>query len=167
MISQSADPLSSLRGALASCGQGLGSVRIGIVDGLPDLDHPALRKAHIEVLTTMIPGGSAMADPHGTGVCSVIFGDHHPVNGLAPECSGLILPLFFRETREERVRPVSQIDLARAIAFGLERDVAILNISAGQKAVTAEAEAHLEQVLQNCTDRRVLVIAAAGNEGCA
>lgn len=138
-----------------------------MIDGLPDLGHPALRKARIDVLTTMIPPGSAAADPHGTGVCSLILGDHYPVNGLSPGCSALVLPLFFRRSADGRPQPVSQIDLAHAVAFGLERDVCIFNISAGQKSVTAQAEAHLDQVLQNCFDRRVLVVAAAGNEGCA
>jgi cyanobactin maturation PatA/PatG family protease len=159
--------LGSVRNALAACGPGLPSVKLGVVDGLPDLCHPALRSARIDVLATMIPPGSAAADPHGTAVCSLIFGDHSPVNGLAPGCSGLILPLFLRRTADEKLRPVSQMDLARALAFGLEHDVSIFNISAGQKSATAEADAHLEQALQHCVDRRVLVVAAAGNEGCA
>jgi cyanobactin maturation PatA/PatG family protease len=142
-------------------------VKLGVVDGLPDLCHPALRSARIDVLATMIPPGSAAADTHGTAVCSLIFGDHSPVNGLAPGCSGLILPLFLRRTTDEKLRPVSQMDLARALAFGLEHGVSIFNISAGQKSATAEADAHLEQALQHCVDRRVLVVAAAGNEGCA
>lgn len=167
MVLQPTPNLGSVRNALAACGPGLPSVKLGVVDGLPDLCHPALRSARIDVLATMIPPGSAAADPHGTAVCSLIFGDQSPVNGLAPGCSGLILPLFLRRTADEKLRPVSQMDLARALAFGLEHGVSIFNISAGQKSATAEADAHLEQALQHCVDRRVLVVAAAGNEGCA
>ncbi len=159
--------LGSVRNALAACGPGLPSVKLGVVDGLPDLCHPALRSARIDVLATMIPPGSAAADPHGTAVCSLIFGDQSPVNGVAPGCSGLILPLFLRRTADNKLGPVSQMDLARALAFGLEHGVSIFNISAGQKSATAEADAHLDQALQHCVDRRVLVMAAAGNEGCA
>ncbi len=115
----------------------------------------------------MIPPGSVDADPHGTGICSLIFGRGDPVRGLAPGCSGLVLPLFFRNSGEKHSRPVSQLDLARAIAFGLERGVSIFNISAGQKSFTTEPEAHLEQVIQQCVERRVLIVAAAGNDGCA
>ena len=82
-------------------------------------------------------------------------------------CSGLVLPLFFRKANEGELRPVSQLDLARAISFGLERGVAIFNISAGQKSVTTETESHLEQVIQQSVERRVLLVAAAGNDGCA
>jgi cyanobactin maturation PatA/PatG family protease len=167
MLAQPEGQFSRVRNALVSAGRGLASVKIGVADGLPDLCHPALQRAHIDVLATMIPPGTALADPHGTGVCGLIFGDRYPINGLAAGCSGLILPLFLRRTGDGQPRPVSQIDLARAIAFGLEHGVSIFNISAGQKSATDEAEAHLEQALQSCSDRRVLVVAAAGNEGCA
>ena len=113
----------------------------------------------------MIPPDSGSPDAHGTGVCSLIFGRDDLVAGLAPNCSGLILPLFFRQGTQSR--PVSQLDLARAIGFGLEHDVAVINISAGQKSAATEAESHLEQVLQRSVQRRVLLVAAAGNDGCA
>ncbi len=114
----------------------------------------------------MIPPGSAAADRHGTSVCSLIFG-RGPVRGLAPGCSGLVLPLFFRDSNEGQSRPVSQLDLGRAIAFGLEGGVSIFNISAGQKSATTETESHLSQVIRQSIERRVLLVAAAGNDGCA
>ena len=114
----------------------------------------------------MIPPGSAEADPHGTSICSLIFG-RDPVRGLAPGCSGLVLPLFFRGPDAEQSRPVSQLDLARAIAFGLEAGVCVFNISAGQKSGTTETESHLSKVIQQSAERRVLLVAAAGNDGCA
>jgi len=78
-----------------------------------------------------------------------------------------VLPLFFRKETEGQSRPVSQLDLARAIGFGLERDLSIINISAGQKSATTETESHLDQVIQQSVERRVLLVAAAGNDSCA
>lgn len=167
MIIQPNDPLLAVRAALASCGPGLPSVKLGIIDGIPDLSHSALAGASVDIVAEMIPPGSVDADPHGTGICSLIFGHGDPVRGLAPGCSGLVLPLFFRNSGDEHSRPVSQLDLARAVAFGLERGISIFNISAGQKSVTTEAESHLEQVIQQCAERRALIVAAAGNNGCA
>lgn len=166
MITQpSVDILAGIRHALAAAGSGSPSVKIGIVDGLPDLCHPALKGASINILESMVPPDSAGPDVHGTGICSIIFGRTKELPGLAPGCSGLILPLFFRKGIESR--SVSQLDLARAVSFGLERDVAIINISAGQKSATTETEAHLDQVLRQSVERRVLLVAAAGNDGCA
>jgi glutathione S-transferase len=160
------DVFQQLRAALKDAGPGLPAIKIGIVDGLPDLTHPALRTASIEILEAMIPDGSCAPDSHGTSVCSIIFGHSDDICGLAPGCSGLVLPIFFGNGPEERPRPASQLDLARGITFALERDVSIINISAGQKVAAAEADEHLDQALRRCAERKVLVVAAAGNDSC-
>jgi cyanobactin maturation PatA/PatG family protease len=161
------DPLSDLRAALGSAGSGLSSVKIGIVDGLPDLTHPALQHASIEVLAAMVPEGSWTPDSHGTSVSSIILGDGSSVRGIAPGCSGIVLPIFFGKQTELRPKPASQLDLARAITLALENDVSIINVSAGQRVATPAADTHLEQALQRSEELRVLVVAAAGNDGCA
>jgi cyanobactin maturation PatA/PatG family protease len=165
-IQSASNTLAGIRSALSSAGTGSSSITIGVVDGLPDLSHPALRNASVEILKAMVPPDSSEPDAHGTSVCSLIFGRGESIRGLAPGCSGLILPLFFRKRTEGQLQPVSQLDLARAISFGLEHDVSIIDISAGQKSATAETESHLDQVLQQAKDRRVLLVAAAGNYGC-
>jgi cyanobactin maturation PatA/PatG family protease len=163
------DPLQELREALSSAGRGVESVKIGIVDGLPDLAHRSLQGATIEVLQMMVPTGLGIPNQHATNVCSVIFGSGDDVQGIAPGCSGLVLPIFFEQQAEGciQARPVSQLDLARAITFALEFDVAILNVSAGQKVWTPAADVHLDQALRRCAERRVLVVAAVGNDSCA
>jgi cyanobactin maturation PatA/PatG family protease len=161
------DRLASLRSALADAAPGDPSVKIGVIDGLPDLTHPALQSASIEILEMMVPEGCWAPDPHGTGICSVIFGNDDEVRGIAPGCSGLVLPIFFGSPAELAPRPASQLDLARAITFALERGVSIINVSAGQRALTPAADTHLSQALQHCAERRVMVVAAAGNDGCA
>jgi hypothetical protein len=167
MMLQPTPSFAIIQAALSDAGPGSSDILIGVVDGMPDLDHPSLRSSSIEVLEHMVPPDTAGVDAHGTGICSLIFGSGDPVIGLAPACKGLILPLFFRKGHENAIRPVSQLDLARAISFALERGVSIINVSAGQKSVTTEAEGHLEQALEHCIERRVLVTAAAGNDRCA
>ena len=157
--------LQSLMSALADAAPGDRSVKIGIVDGLPDLRHPALQNAAIEILDLMVPHGCGTPDAHGTGICSVIFGTGDTVRGIAPGCSGVVLPIFFGS--QEAARPASQLDLARAITFALEQGVAIINVSAGQQVVAPDAHDVLAQALERCAERRVLVVAAAGNDGCA
>ena len=157
--------LQSLMSALADAAPGDRSVKIGIVDGLPDLRHPALQNAAIEILDLMVPQGCGTPDAHGTGICSVIFGTGDTVRGIAPGCSGVVLPIFFGS--QEAARPASQLDLARAITFALEQGVAIINVSAGQQVVAPDAHDVLAQALDRCAERRVLVVAAAGNDGCA
>ena len=128
------EQLSEIRAALAGAGTGSALVTLGIVDGLPDLGHPALRGASIEILETMVPPDCGGPDAHGTAVCSIIFGRSNAVRGLAPNSRGLALPLFFRKAGDAQLRPVSQLDLARAVSFGLEGGMSPSSISAPAKS---------------------------------
>ena len=87
--------------------------------------------------------------------------------GIAGGCAGLILPIFFSDTRRNQPGRASQMDIARALYIAAERGVAIANVSAGQKSATPEAVRHLEDALRLCERKRMLVVAAAGNDGCA
>lgn len=59
------------------------------------------------------------------------------------------------------------MDIARALYVAADRGALIVNVSAGQRASTPEAIRHLEDALALCHRKRVLVVAAAGNDGCA
>lgn len=160
------DPFASIQTALAGAYPGSPGIVIGVVDGVPDLSHPSLRASPVDILQTMIPADAHAPDPHGTGICSLIFG-RGPVRGIAPGCAGIVLPIFFANRSGERVRYASQLDLARAISFAVENGASIINVSAGQKTFTQEAEAHLEQAIGRCAEQRVLIVAASGNDGCS
>jgi cyanobactin maturation PatA/PatG family protease len=58
------------------------------------------------------------------------------------------------------------MDMARALALAVERGVDIVNVSAGQKASSPEAARHLTDAVERCESERVLIVAAAGNDGC-
>lgn len=141
-------------------------VLVGVVDGMPDLADPDFAGAAITVETTMLPDIAVLPDRHATAICRLIFGARH---GLASGSAGLALPIFFASATSSAPAPTraSQMDIARALQMAAERGVAIVNISAGQRTSTAEAGEHLEAALALCQRRRLLVVAAAGNDGCA
>ena len=142
------------------------SALVGVVDGMPDLADPDLAGATITLETTMLPDTAVLPDRHATAICRLIFGDRH---GLASGCAGLALPIFFASATSAAPAPAraSQMDIARALQMAAERGVAIVNVSAGQRSSTTEAGEHLEAALKLCQRRRILVVAAAGNDGCA
>jgi cyanobactin maturation PatA/PatG family protease len=106
------------------------------------------------------------ASQHGTHVASVIFGKHDsPVPGIAPHCRGLIVPVF-TDGKEGRLAPCSQIDLARAITQAVEQGANVINISGGQLAASAESDRLLDNAVRLCQENNVLIVAAAGNDGC-
>jgi cyanobactin maturation PatA/PatG family protease len=100
---------------------------------------------------------------HGTHVASIIFGQHNSseLRGIAPQCRGLIVPIFGDNNRK-----LSQLDLARAIEQAVNAGAHIINVSAGQLTDNGEAEGWLDRAVQLCKDHNVLIVAAAGNDGC-
>jgi subtilisin family serine protease len=142
---------------------------VAVLDGPVDLMHEAFRNARLAQLTTpfstgTVPGPAAR---HGTQVASVIFGQHEgPVKGIAPGCRGLIIPLF--ADGEGRKQPsCSQADVARAVESAMRAGAHVVNISAGEMSNHASLDPRLERAVLSCAEAGVLVVAAAGDDGCA
>jgi cyanobactin maturation PatA/PatG family protease len=146
-------------------GRGHQTVRVAVLDGRVELEHPCFRGANLTLLPSLIRAGVRSTDPmaaHGTHIASIIFGQPgSDVEGLAPRCLGLIIPVFSEDRRS-----VSQLDLARAIELAVDYGAQIINISGGQLTDEGEADVWLQKAIRLCGDRNVLVVAAAGNDGC-
>lgn len=142
-------------------------VLIAVLDGPVDVSHPCFDGAKLEErLGLLREKGGKLTGPmaaHGTHVASVIFGRHgSPVEGIASGCSGLLIPVF-----SEGRRRLSQLDLARAIETAVQAGANVINISSGQLTTAGEAEHWLKHAIELCADNDVLVVAAAGNDGCS
>ena len=90
---------SSVAGLPALWAKTLGhsAIKIAVLDGPIDHSHIAFKGANLQRVEP--PGGSAagggVASQHGTHVASILFGQHDgPVIGVAPGCSGIIIPIF-------------------------------------------------------------------------
>ncbi|NJP92881.1 PatA/PatG family cyanobactin maturation protease [Nonomuraea sp. FMUSA5-5] len=138
-------------------------ITIAIVDGLVDETHPALTGAKLTQIRDLWPGEEAAGRKvaHGTAVAGVLLGRHDgPVPGVAPGCRVVSVPVFAEGRR------TSQLDLARAIELAADAGAHVVNISGGQLADAAEAEDVLTRAVRRCRDQGVLIVAAAGNDGC-
>lgn len=143
-------------------------VCVAVLDGPVDQSHPCFNGAKLSKLQTLVSGVSngGPASQHGTHVASIIFGQHgSPVRGIAPNCRGLIVPVF-ADGREGGLAPCSQIDIARAITQAVEQGANVINISGGQLVASAESDQLLANAVRLCQDNNVLIVAAAGNDGC-
>lgn len=167
MTTSSADPLSIIRGQLAHADDGTEDILIGIIDGVPDTDLPVFDGVALTIEPSMMPADPGPPDSHATEIASLILAKDAASPGLAAGCSGLALPIFFGSKDRHRRGRASQLDLARAITLGTEHGTAIINVSAGQRSSTPAAGRHLDDSLARCRDKGVLVVAAAGNDGCA
>jgi len=139
-------------------------VTVAVIDGLPDICSAPLAGAGLSVVAEMVPEGLGDPDPHGTEICSLIFGRSEGHVGLAAGCGGVALPVFFR--RRDGIRSASQVAIAHAVTLAVECGADVVNISAGQLVAVPEIGQHLENALRLCVEKRVLVVAAAGNDGC-
>ena len=150
---------------LSSFTKGSDQICIAVLDGIVDQAHHCFQGANLTRLPTLVQGESqteGSMSAHGTHVASIIFGQPSSlVEGIAPQCKGLIIPVF----ADDRLR-ASQLDLARAIEQAVEAGAHIINISGGQLTDFGEAEGWLENAVNLCQQNNVLIVSAAGNDGC-
>lgn len=147
-------------------------VCVAVIDGNVDLKHPCFQGVRLSTLRTNVPStcstGSASCS-HGTFVASVIFCSHDSgrMKGIAPDCRGVLIPVFADDARNPgQIRPCSQSDVARAIRAALAARADVINISAGQLVQGNQASPDLIAAVKECDARGVLVVSAAGNDGC-
>jgi cyanobactin maturation PatA/PatG family protease len=143
---------------------------IAVLDGSVDQSHACFKGADLTEIRTLVSDSSSIdyALQHGTHVASIIFGQHvndSHVLGIAPHCRGLIVPIFADGLQGSLV-PCSQLDLARAITQSVEQGAHVINISGGQITQSGQADPLLVRAIQLCADRNVVIVAAAGNNGC-
>ena len=145
--------------------KGNSEVCVAVLDGLVDLKHPCFEGANLTQLPTLVQGQATPQGEmslHGTHVASIIFGQpNSTVSGIAPHCRGLIVPIF-----SDYHRRTSQLNLARAIEQAVNAGANIINFSGGELTDYGEAEDWLHRAVSLCQNNNVLLVAAAGNDGC-
>lgn len=152
--------------ALHAITYGEPSIKIAVLDGPVDLQHECFSGTDKTPASVNPSATAGLALRHGTAVYSLLFGKQGSiVEGVAPGCSGLIVPIY-TETQNGGFAPASQVRLARAIQMALEQGANIINISGGQFSKYGDAEFLLKKAIDDCYKAGVLIVAAAGNEGC-
>lgn len=141
---------------------------IAILDGPVDLSHACFKGAALTQVT--LPGspspGTGETLRHGTHVASIVFGQTgSPVQGVAPGCKGIVVPVF-NEGDDGRVLPCTQETLAQGIMLAVQQGAHVINISGGMLTPSEKAEGKLADAICYCEEKGILVVAAAGNDGC-
>ena len=140
-------------------------IRVAILDGPVDLEHPAFREAHIDVAEICSQQGH-WGSVHGTHIASLLFGrPSGPVEGITPLCQGLIVPVFPQDPAAGLL-PCSQDRLALGIQQALDWGAHVINVSGGELVEDGNLSFNLLQAVERCSSANVLIVAAAGNDGC-
>jgi subtilisin family serine protease len=127
---------------------------IGIIDTAVYANHPVLKGAWIEQKTFHKSGGGAPAD-HGTAVVSVLADNR---DGLLPNSRLYVAGVFGVARQGDPVSSV--VELATAIDWLVERNVAVINMS-----LAGPPNALLEAAVERAQSRGHAIVAAVGNAG--
>ncbi len=140
-------------------------ITIAVLDGPVDASHACFEGANLVTLPTLV-ADTARQDgkmsSHGTHVASIIFGQpNRGLAGIAPQCRGVVIPIF----ADDRCN-TTQLDMARAIEQAANAGAQVINISGGQLTDAGEADGWLTNAVRLCQEKNILIVAAAGNDGC-
>lgn len=138
-------------------------VMVSILDGPVALGHPDLVEARMSVLENGVAEHFEIesdACRHGTFVAGVLFARRGgPAPGICVGCSSLVVPIFGEHAAATPAR------LAAAIAAAVRAGARLINISAGPRSLSPNAEHAVELALDLAAQHGVAVVAAAGNQG--
>jgi subtilisin family serine protease len=143
-------------------------VAIGLIDGPVALQHPALNRANIVELSGTQAANCSIANSaactHGTFVAGVLNarrGSDAPA--LCPGCTLLVRPVF-AEGSADSVPAARSEELAAGIFDVIQSGARIINLSLASMEPASYGRDELMQALDFAARRRVMVIAAAGNQ---
>jgi subtilisin family serine protease len=133
-------------------------ILIGMVDTPVDLSHSALRGSNIEQHTIVDPK-TVESKIHGTSIAGVLV-SKHPQIGVAPDAKLLSVSAFSSRPGHPNALRGKSTDIVKAIAYCIERNVDILNLS-----FTGGKDSFVESIVKEAVRRGITVVAAGGNRG--
>ncbi|MBK8181551.1 MAG: S8 family serine peptidase [Candidatus Competibacteraceae bacterium] len=138
------------------CGQG---IRIGMTDTAADRNHAALNGRKIMV-RTFAEDGRASAATHGTAVAALLVGaPGSDFPGLLPGAELHAADTFIGVGSQLRTNALL---LGQGLNWLLEQRVSVVNVS-----LTGSDNRLLHEILKRLSQRKITVVAAAGNGGPA
>src|SRR5262245_28731820 len=146
-------------------------VTIGLIDGPVVMNHPELASQHIREIPGNGSGACTQANSaacvHGTFVAGILSAKRGSVApAICPDCTLLVRPIFAETKAVSGDMPsATPEELAQAIFDCLAARARVLNISAALVQPSLKSERALEEALDQAARQRVIVIAAAGNQG--
>lgn len=134
---------------------------VGVIDTAPDPDHPAFRDKRIN-FGYFRPSGVPKAparELHGTGVLSLLVGSpHSSTPGLIPDADIYVADAFYSDANGQTVSDTQT--LVAALEWMEAVGVQVINLS-----LSGPQDPIVYSVIRRLAQKRVIMVAAAGNEG--
>ena len=141
-------------------------VRITIIDTGLTVDHPDLR-GRIFKTANFVEGGEASfpQDVHGTAIAGVIGAradNGIGIFGVAPDAEMQAAKACWYSNANARMALCSSWTLAKAIDFAITSKAQIINMS-----LSGPADALLERLIRAAVISKIVIVAAAGQDGAS
>ena len=121
-------------------------------------------EAEIKALQDSIPkpvGDRLGGIFHATGIFGTMFGQPgSPVEGVAPYCTAINIPLFETASSDESLSP---LNMAHAFNLALKLGVNIIHCAACHPNQTGFAHEMIQKAVKQCQDNNILIVAPSGN----
>ncbi len=151
--------------------RGRSEVRVGLIDGPVAMNHPEFASQQMREIGESGGGGCTQADSmactHGTFVAGILSAKRgSPAPAICPDCTLLLRPIFSEATSGQEDLPSAKPkELAAAIIECIAEGAHCINLSLALAQPSSKNEHELELALNYATQRGVMIIAAAGNQG--
>lgn len=130
------------------------ALKVGLIDGGVETQHPALRGADIHAWGC---GGKKVPSAHGTAVASLLVGRAERFRSAAPQARLYAADVYCNDPIGGSVEAV-----AAALGWLLAEKVPVVNIS-----LVGPPNRTLEAVVRRAASKGMLLVAAVGNDGPA
>lgn len=151
--------------------QGASEIAIGLIDGPVARNSKVFSTNRVRTITgDSAPDcsqASSAACTHGTFVAAILGAKREsPAPAICPGCRLLVRPVFLESDSDRFGLPkASPQELARAIVECVDAGARMINLSLALARPSTRVERELNEAVDYAMKRRVMVIAAAGNQG--
>jgi subtilisin family serine protease len=144
-------------------------ITVGLIDGPVAADHSDLTAGNIRHVVKAPREAATVthtsARAHGTYVAGILSGRRgSAAPSICPGCTLLVRAMFLEVTAGADMPRATPNDLATAIVDCLDAGARVLNLSVAVAQLSPNREHKLEEALNRAASRRVIVVAAAGNQ---
>jgi len=138
-------------------------IRIAVLDGVPDLDHPALKGARIRVSNPSGIDFETVREDlfhHATFLASQVFGDPDgEVPGIAPLCSGEFI-VSIADLADVELH----LSLARAVEHAIQLRPHIIHCAISLPSQTGSTPSILTKAFERARKEGILIVNPVGND---
>lgn len=132
-------------------------VKIGMVDTLIETSHPGFAKSQL-VQREFVTDALTQPVAHGTAVAGLLVAQQQNFESLAPNAQLYNGAIFYRQG--DLHQGAALMPLLQALNWLAEQQVKVINLS-----LTGPANSLLQTAVEKLSERDIVLVAAAGNDG--